>query len=1046
MIHDVVLSLLECVRKASTRPGCAGELPRVANATRTCDHVTGVCNLHGGLARADAADLPCPDFFYGYHCRHQCECEHGASCDPVRGECMCTAGWHGNTCQLSCDEGTYGIGCTQPCDCINTDVCDPIDGTCICIGATGPNCTDRCEPLYYGNNCSEPCICQPDHSASCDPVIGKCVCTYPWSGSNCTECVRGRYGQECELICNCGSVSCDGFTGECICPSGTQGPDCNATCLSGFWGKQCRGRCAERCVHASTCHHVSGECACAPGWMGETCEQGCDVGRYGAGCVHECQCENEGSCDSATGACNCSISWSGQRCEIFAMAERDADPDEQKGALPIAVACVIGAAAIVVVILIVMVVYRRRKAAVTKQKNGDIELRNISSAASQNAPNGHAPPGPSGELPSKRRRRNRKASVEPGYKYNNPNYEQHVGSVSSSSTRPHRANSAPHRMNRGSASTTGTGNVSMSGNPIYYHSSSGSRVSDSDTDSTEHTPLTTAPPGTVIFNPLAEMSDGSPARPPDNTAHPLPPLPSNAYEYVSPPVDNRLPTLSADRPSPRPAPPPPPLEAEEREEEEEDDEGMYSVVGEWRGIVSDDPPLPPAEEEEEEEEEEDGVVYADIEDVPARAWNGDAAIEGATSGDEYDTLDLTTRQKRSVVSSGALSTASPPNIYGRLSGPGGGGSGHWSEASSQRRPSSNTSEKPEQTYEYIDPNDVKLPTKPPASPKKLPRPQKLPRSKKPSGDSDKGGAGSLPRPTPQARTYVKCPISPELPPRPRALLRAPPVDTSNRESNIYAEIPEGIIGVGLHDGTRSGDSDVTPASVDNRLSHISSGTSSVNPGDRLSQLSSGSSSVNPGDRLSQLSSGSSSVNSGDRLSQISSSSSSVNPGHRSSRSGSLSPHPPAFTESQLTGKWPPPRLPEKQGGRALSAASREEIGEEEEEEGEAPVLYDVPRTASVHSAGEQRETSDEDSRLQHSAPASAASTHLDDIPETPCSDGGATASKPHDEATLAYGGATADAFDDSVGIYANSQASASGQLYDVPRTQRHGGRANVTHM
>lgn len=62
------------------------------------------------------------------------------------------------------------------------------------------------------------------------------------------------------------------------------------------------------------------------------------------------------------------------------------------------------------------------------------------------------PPGSSTEPKRKRPKLGRKTSVEPGYNYNNPNYENRAASIVKIGS--------GHKNNRGSASTTGTGNLS----------------------------------------------------------------------------------------------------------------------------------------------------------------------------------------------------------------------------------------------------------------------------------------------------------------------------------------------------------------------------------------------------------------------------------------------------------------------------------------------------------------------------------------------------------------------------------------------------------
>ena len=40
----------------------------------------------------------CPAGRYGTQCLLQCQCENGATCDPVGGRCNCTKGWMGQIC------------------------------------------------------------------------------------------------------------------------------------------------------------------------------------------------------------------------------------------------------------------------------------------------------------------------------------------------------------------------------------------------------------------------------------------------------------------------------------------------------------------------------------------------------------------------------------------------------------------------------------------------------------------------------------------------------------------------------------------------------------------------------------------------------------------------------------------------------------------------------------------------------------------------------------------------------------------------------------
>ncbi|PRD22151.1 UNVERIFIED_CONTAM: Multiple epidermal growth factor-like domains protein 11 [Trichonephila clavipes] len=40
-------------------------------------------------------ELPCSSDYYGQDCAQKCECENGATCNPVDGSCTCTPGYKG---------------------------------------------------------------------------------------------------------------------------------------------------------------------------------------------------------------------------------------------------------------------------------------------------------------------------------------------------------------------------------------------------------------------------------------------------------------------------------------------------------------------------------------------------------------------------------------------------------------------------------------------------------------------------------------------------------------------------------------------------------------------------------------------------------------------------------------------------------------------------------------------------------------------------------------------------------------------------------------
>ena len=78
--------------------------------------------------------VACDIGYFGSGCGSVCECENGADCDPVSGECTCTSGYIGDKCDTECSEWTHGMGCVLECLCYrnNTQICDNEDGRCTC--------------------------------------------------------------------------------------------------------------------------------------------------------------------------------------------------------------------------------------------------------------------------------------------------------------------------------------------------------------------------------------------------------------------------------------------------------------------------------------------------------------------------------------------------------------------------------------------------------------------------------------------------------------------------------------------------------------------------------------------------------------------------------------------------------------------------------------------------------------------------------------------------------------------------------------------------
>ncbi|KAL2300700.1 hypothetical protein Nmel_013585 [Mimus melanotis] len=83
----------------------------------------------------------CPAAFYGKNCANVCQCQNGADCDHITGQCTCRTGFTGKQCEQKCSPGTFGYGCKQLCECMNNATCDHVTGTCYCSpGFKGIRC------------------------------------------------------------------------------------------------------------------------------------------------------------------------------------------------------------------------------------------------------------------------------------------------------------------------------------------------------------------------------------------------------------------------------------------------------------------------------------------------------------------------------------------------------------------------------------------------------------------------------------------------------------------------------------------------------------------------------------------------------------------------------------------------------------------------------------------------------------------------------------------------------------------------------------------
>ena len=127
-------------------------------------------------------------------------CEHGV-CNTQTGECECSPGWVGISCNIKCP------------DCGKHGKCALKDTTAVC----------ECDPTYYGPTCDIHNECPDDEfgkicsdHGNCDYHTGKCSCEQGWIGDNCEipskSCPGdGKCGKDNE------QGTCNHLTGQCEC-------------------------------------------------------------------------------------------------------------------------------------------------------------------------------------------------------------------------------------------------------------------------------------------------------------------------------------------------------------------------------------------------------------------------------------------------------------------------------------------------------------------------------------------------------------------------------------------------------------------------------------------------------------------------------------------------------------------------------------------------------------------------------------------------------------------------------------------------------------
>ncbi|XP_066298000.1 uncharacterized protein [Branchiostoma lanceolatum] len=172
-------------------PSCTYDCP-VCYHGGWCDDVSGECVCPPGF-RGKNCELGCASITYGQSCQWDCNnadisgdtddpnCRRVMLCLPDPYGCSCARGWKGLDCQTQCAAGEYGAGCTQRCDCNNGATCDPVKG-CVCVGDwTGPKCEDKKFRLVV----DPPSLHITNATANADVTV-TCSC-HPGVVDNCPE-------------------------------------------------------------------------------------------------------------------------------------------------------------------------------------------------------------------------------------------------------------------------------------------------------------------------------------------------------------------------------------------------------------------------------------------------------------------------------------------------------------------------------------------------------------------------------------------------------------------------------------------------------------------------------------------------------------------------------------------------------------------------------------------------------------------------------------------------------------------------------------------
>merc|ERR1711998_453355 len=253
-------------------------------------------------------------------------CQNGGTCDYSSGQCSCTPGFVGTSCETACPKHNdlvcnlrgkclatgkcecvpdhRGLACETSCPrsangiiCHAKGTCEA-DGKCSCkLGTTGASC-EKCAAGFWMAADGECMECPNGATAPCNnrgscTLEGTCSCNAGFVGAACQiSCAKNAAGEVCSGVGKCNALS-----GACECPATHRGNACEVTCPS-HGGSVCNGHGCSK----------DGKCTCAAGFHGKACEIECPKSADGT------HCGGQGTCLSS-GVCSCSVGWAGASCD-----------------------------------------------------------------------------------------------------------------------------------------------------------------------------------------------------------------------------------------------------------------------------------------------------------------------------------------------------------------------------------------------------------------------------------------------------------------------------------------------------------------------------------------------------------------------------------------------------------------------------------------------------------------------------------------------------------------------------------------------------------